>query len=45
MAQLIHSHNEWNDLKLIYKGAKKIAMDSFNKVAAGDVREEYIRQL
>jgi hypothetical protein len=33
------------DLKLIYKGAKKIAMESFNKVAVGDVREEYIRQL
>jgi hypothetical protein len=31
------------DLKLIYKGAKKIAMDSFNKIAVGDVREEYIR--
>jgi hypothetical protein len=33
------------DLKLIYKDAKKIAMDSFNKVAVGDVREEYTRQL
>lgn len=33
------------DLKSIYKSAKKIAMDSFNKVAVGDVREEYIRQL
>jgi len=31
------------DLKLIYKSAKKNAMDSFNKVAVGDVREEYVR--
>jgi hypothetical protein len=31
------------DLKVIYKSAKKSAMDSFNKVAVGDVREEYIR--
>jgi len=34
-----------DELKLIYKGAKKTAMDSFNKVAVGDVREEYIQQL
>lgn len=34
-----------DELKQIYKSAKKIAMDSFNKVAVGDVREEYIRQL
>lgn len=33
------------ELKSIYKSAKKMAMDSFNKVAVGDVREEYVRQL
>lgn len=34
-----------DDLIVIYKSAKKCAMEKFNKVAVGDVREEYIRQL
>ena len=33
------------ELKHIYKIAKKNAFDSFNKVAVGDVRDEYVRQL
>ena len=34
-----------DELKKIYKSAKKIAMDSFNKFDVGDLREEYILQL
>jgi len=33
------------ELKSIYKSAKKNTLDKFNKVAVGDVREEYLRQL
>lgn len=34
-----------DELKAIYKEAKKKAMENFNKVAVGDVKEEYNRQL
>lgn len=32
-----------DELKAIYKEAKKKAMENFNKVAVGDVKEEYNR--
>jgi uncharacterized protein YnzC (UPF0291/DUF896 family) len=32
-------------LKELYKTSKKLAMEKFNKVAVGDVREDFLKQL